>query len=61
MYEQNSSENLTNSPSARSYVIFKEMFLYSEYLAIINFESSKIAFTRRRTNNKLQNQCILTY
>ena len=51
MYKQNWSTKLTNSSSARSYVIFKDMFLYSYYLNIIKFERWRISFTRLRTNN----------
>ena len=45
MYKQNWSTKLTNSSSARSYVIFKDMFLYSNHLNIIKFERWRIAFT----------------
>ena len=51
MYKQQWSTKLYNSSSARSYVIFKDMFLYSYYLNIIKFERWRIAFTRLRTNN----------
>ena len=51
MYKQNWSTKLSNSSSARSYFIFKDMFLYSDYLDTIKFERWRIAFTRLRTNN----------
>ena len=38
MYKQNWSTQLSNSSSARSYFIFKDMFLYSDYLDTIKFE-----------------------
>ena len=51
IYSQDWSAKLHESPSARTYILYKDALIFSKYISEIKIEKWRISLTRFRTNN----------
>ena len=51
IYSQDWSAKLHESPSARTYILFKDALIFSKYISKIKIEKWRISLTRFKTNN----------
>ena len=51
IYSQDWSAKLHESPSSRTYILYKDALIFSKYISEIKIEKWRISLTRFRTNN----------